>query len=95
MSKGNGLPRIDSISVGPLARRKALLIHWKGGGHNEVDISGWIAAGGDILARLDQPETFQKAKVMNYGSAIGWDDGDIAIDACEKAEAVSSPELPT
>ncbi|MDQ3560850.1 MAG: hypothetical protein M3453_17040, partial [Pseudomonadota bacterium] len=48
-----------------------------------MNLAGWIATGGDILAPLRNPETFNTARVAEHGAAIAWGDpdGDLAIDA--------------
>jgi hypothetical protein len=48
---------------------------------DSVDLADWIAAGGEILALLREAPVFAKASVGNYGAAVMWDDGDLAIDA--------------
>jgi hypothetical protein len=72
-------PRIEKVSVtGPATLR----VKWKGKGTAvDVNLTGWIATGGEALAALNRKDTFGKAKVGNYGSAILWDDGDLAVDA--------------
>ena len=75
----NETPRIEKVSVsGPATVR----VKWKGKGTPvEVNLTGWIATGGEALAALNKKDTFNKATVGNYGSAVLWDDGDLAIDA--------------
>ena len=51
-----------------------------------VNLSGWIATGGDILAPLRDPAMFSRAAIVNYGAAVGWDDDDLAIDALHLKE---------
>jgi hypothetical protein len=72
------LPRIERVSVrGPTTLR----IKWRRGASDDVDLAGWIATGGEILARLDHRDVFDKARVADYGAAIAWDDDDLRIDA--------------
>lgn len=75
------LPRIDGLKVdAPMTLR----IRWRGKRVADVvNMSGWIATGGDILAPLSDPEVFSRAVISNYGAAVTWDDGegDLAIDA--------------
>jgi len=72
------LPRIERVAVrGPTTLR----IKWRRGTANDVDLAGWIATGGEILARLGRQSVFDKARVADYGAAIAWDDGDLRIDA--------------
>src|SRR5262245_38865828 len=71
-------PRIERVVV---RLPSTLRIKWRGGSSNEVDLAGWIATGGDILAPLNDPDLFRDAKIADYGSAVGWDDADLRIDA--------------
>lgn len=74
----NGTPRIEKVSVtGPATLR----VKWKSKGTPvEVNLTGWIATG-EALGPLSRKDIFGKAAVGNYGSAVLWDDGDLAIDA--------------
>jgi hypothetical protein len=73
------LPRIEAVSV---ASPATLRLQWQGKRTGDsVDLADWIAAGGDILAPLREAPIFAKASVGNYGAAVVWDDGDLAIDA--------------
>jgi hypothetical protein len=73
------MPRIEAVSVEGTGR---LSVKWRGKARRDVvNLLGWIATGGKILAPLMVPTTFSKASVGNYGAAIMWDDGDLAIDA--------------
>ena len=73
------LPRIERAAVPGLM---SLRIHWRGvRAVDVVDLTGWVATGGDILAPLRDPSVFARARVENYGAAVAWDDGDLAIDA--------------
>jgi len=61
-----------------------LRVTWRGKRAAErVELAGWVATGGDILAALSDPAVFAKASVGDYGSSVKWDDGegDLAIDA--------------
>ena len=75
----NELPRIETVSV---TQPATLRLRWRGkrAGDN-VDLTGWIATGGDILAPLHNASVFARATVDNYGTAVVWNDGDLAIDA--------------
>ncbi|GLK86668.1 hypothetical protein [Ancylobacter defluvii] len=49
---------------------------------SRVDLTGWIATGGEALASLTNWVAFACVKPIEYNSAVAWDDdGDIAIDA--------------
>jgi hypothetical protein len=72
------LPRIERVAVrGPTTLR----IKWRRGTTNEVDLAGWIATGGEILARLADHDVFDMARIADYGAAIAWDDDELRIDA--------------
>jgi hypothetical protein len=73
------MPRIEAVSVEGAGRLK---VKWRGKTQKDaVNLLGWIATGGEILAPLTAPAIFSKASVGNYGAAIVWDDDDLAIDA--------------
>lgn len=73
------LPRIETVSV---AQPAILKLRWRGRrASDSVDLTGWIATGGPTLAPLREAPVFAKASVGNYGTAVVWDDGDLAIDA--------------
>jgi hypothetical protein len=75
----NELPRIETVSV---AQPATLRLRWRGKrAGDSVDLTGWIATGGETLAPLREAPVFAKASVGNYGAAVVWDDGDLAIDA--------------
>jgi hypothetical protein len=73
------MPRIETVAVEGAGR---LSVKWRGKTRKDkVNLLGWIATGGATLAPLKTPAIFSKAAVGNYGAAIVWDDGDLAIDA--------------
>lgn len=73
------MPRVQAVSVEGTGR---LSVKWRGRTRKDtVNLLGWIATGREILAPLMVPTIFAKASVGNYGAAIVWDDGDLAIDA--------------
>jgi hypothetical protein len=73
------LPRIEAVSV---AQPATLQLRWRGRPVGDsVDLSDWIATRGQSLAPLREAQVFAKASVGNYGAAVVWDDGDLAIDA--------------
>ncbi|HEV7600353.1 MAG TPA: hypothetical protein VGO49_08840 [Bradyrhizobium sp.] len=73
------LPRIETVSVVQPAR---LRLRWQGRrAGDSVDLTGWMATGGQTLAPLREAPIFAKASVGNYGAAVVWEDGDLAIDA--------------
>jgi hypothetical protein len=72
------LPRIEAVSV---TQPATLRLRWRGRrAGDSVDLTGWIATG-PTLASLREAAVFAKASVGNYGAAVVWDDGDLAIDA--------------
>lgn len=77
----SGMPRIKTVSVvGPMR----LLVIWRGAADaNDIDLSHWIATGGDTLAPLSDPKMFLKAAAFDNGAAVSWDrgEGDLSIDA--------------
>jgi hypothetical protein len=75
----NETPRIEKVSItGPATLR----VKWRGKGTPvDVNLTGWITAGGEPLAPLNKKDIFGKAIVGNHGSAVLWEDGDLAIDA--------------
>jgi hypothetical protein len=73
------MPRIEAVTVEGTGR---LSVKWRGKARKDsVNLLGWIATGGKMLAPLMMPSIFNKASVGNYGAAIVWDEGDLAIDA--------------
>jgi hypothetical protein len=78
-SMTNEFPRLEAVSV---AQPATLRLRWQGTlAGDSVDLTGWIATGGPTLAPLREARIFAKASVGNYGAAVVWDDGDLAIDA--------------
>lgn len=73
------LPRIEAVTIeGP----STLRVRWRGKrATNQVNLSGWIATGGDLLAPLRDPAMFSRAAVANYGAAVAWNEDDLAIDS--------------
>jgi hypothetical protein len=73
------LPWIEAVSV---TQPATLRLRWRGRRVGDsVDLAGWIATGGPTLAPLREAQVFARASVGNYGAAVVWDDGDLAIDA--------------
>jgi hypothetical protein len=72
------LPRIAKVKAD---LPSSLVISWRGGGKSQVDLAGWIAIGGEILAPLRDPALFATARVDEYGADVQWgDDDDLLID---------------
>lgn len=74
------LSRIARVSA---EGASALRIVWDAGDEVVVELAGWIATGGDILAPLRDVTIFRAPAVGEYGAAVVWGDpdGDLAIDA--------------
>jgi hypothetical protein len=73
------LPRIEAVSV---TQPATLRLRWRGRtASDSVDLTNWIATGGQTLAPLRKAQVFAKASVGNYGTAVVWNDRDLAIDA--------------
>lgn len=80
MTATKALPRIATVTrIGPTV----LGVTWRDGPSDRVDLAGWIATGGDILAPLKDEATFATARLGDFGAAVEWgpEDGDLAIDA--------------
>lgn len=81
------IPRIAEIWPDPGAM--AIKVIWKNSVRKPdyVVLLGWIASGGELLAPLREASTFGTARVINYGSAVGWaEDDDLTIDAVHLAK---------
>ncbi|HEY7243781.1 MAG TPA: hypothetical protein VH678_07845 [Xanthobacteraceae bacterium] len=84
------MPRIERA----VARRPTTLrIKWRSGRSVDIDLAGWIATGGDILAPLNNSALFAKARIADYGAAVTWDDEDLRIDAVH-LEHLAQEQLP-
>jgi hypothetical protein len=79
------LPRIEEVT----AAQSTLRVRWRNARKTDiVDLIGWIATGDEVLAPLRDPVVFAKARIENYGAAVAWDDGDLAIDAVHLKQLV-------
>lgn len=77
--KAAAMPRIGKVKAVVPSK---LTVSWKDGSTDRVELVGWIATGGDILAPLHDPKVFKTAHVGLYGAMVAWgDDEDLAIDA--------------
>jgi hypothetical protein len=73
------IPKI--VSATPTAPT-TIDVTWRHGGSDEIDLAGWIATGGELLAPLKDPALFRASRVGQYGEAVEWgESGDLAIDA--------------
>ena len=66
-------PRILAVgAVGP----GVLKIKWRGRSADRVDLSGWIATGGEILSPLGDGDVVKSPRVSDYGAGVAWGDED-------------------
>lgn len=74
------LPRIASVTV---AGPTVVDVDWTDGNAIRIDLAGWIATGGEILAPLADAHVFARVGVSEYGAGVTWDadEGDLGIDA--------------
>lgn len=73
------LPRISSVKA---TGTTTVEVKWARGTREQIDLAGWIATGGDILAPLRDPEIFRTARRGDFGASVEWaEDDDLAIDA--------------
>src|SRR4051794_22058127 len=72
------MPRITAVETRLPA---TVIVDVDNGERYMVDLTGWIATGGEIFARLQSSDIFELAFVSDHGAAIAWDDGDLAIYA--------------
>jgi hypothetical protein len=79
------MPRIQKVAA---TGSSTLKVKWKGGPTEVVELAGWIATGGDILAPLQNSRVFGKPFVDDYGSVVAWDEGDLRIDAVHLEQLV-------
>jgi len=69
-------------------------VKWKDRSSDRVDLSGWIATGGEVLAALRDGEVFKNPRVSEYGASIAWgDDDDLRIDALH-LEQIAAEQRP-
>jgi DNA-binding XRE family transcriptional regulator len=73
------IPNIAAVAV---LAPNLIDVTWTTGRSDRIDLTGWIATGGSILAPLADPAVFATARVDEYGCGIAWgDDDDLTIDA--------------
>jgi hypothetical protein len=73
------MPRISAVgAVAP----GVLKVKWKDRSSDRIDLSGWIATGGEILRMLRERDVFNRPRVSEYGANVAWgEDDDLRIDA--------------
>ena len=69
---GEELRRIRRVRPGD--EPKSLVVEWKGGGRDIVNLTGLIACV-KAFAPLAEPELFRQVDVVAYGLGIGWPNG--------------------
>jgi hypothetical protein len=74
------LPRVTEVVS---LNSPKVLVRWADGTDETVDLAGWIATGGNVLAPLESDAVFNTVRLGDYGASIEWgpEDGDLAIDA--------------
>ena len=73
------MPRIATVGA---IGAGVIKVKWRDRTSDRVDLSGWIATGGEVLARLLNREVFKSPRVSEYGSSVAWgSDDDLRIDA--------------
>ncbi len=89
------LPRINH--VWPIDESATLVIGWADGTRTPIDLTGVIARI-KAFAPLTDPELFRQARVIAYGSGIGWPNGlDYSADSlwmvAEEQRAMTTEEF--
>jgi len=85
------MPRISTVGA---IGAGVIRVKWKNRTSDRVDLSGWIATGGDVLARLREHEVFNSPRVSEYGSSVAWgSDDDLRIDAVH-LEQIAAEQRP-
>jgi DNA-binding transcriptional regulator YiaG len=75
------LLRIEKVEARPPT---GVVVRFRGDkASTSIELAGWIATGGEILAPIRDPRVFAKVGVSDFGAAISWDggEGDLSIDA--------------
>lgn len=85
------IPRISTVGA---VARSTIKVKWKDRSSDRIDLSGWIATGGEMLAPLRDVDVFKNPRVEEYGSSIAWgDDDDLRIDAVH-LEQIAAEQRP-
>lgn len=71
------MPRIKAVT--PQAGTM-LDIEWQNGTRSSVNLIGWIATGGDLLAPLKSEEVWKTATVEDFGATIEWARDDLGSE---------------
>jgi hypothetical protein len=74
-------PRIKAVAAeGP----STLIVTWKDGGTDSINLAGWIARGDDLFVPLKDRKVFEAPRIIDYGAAVAWDeDEELTIDTIQ------------
>jgi type IV secretory pathway TrbD component len=73
------IPRISAVGA---VAAGIIKVKWKDRSSDKIDLSGWIATGGEVLAPLHDGVVFNSPSVSEYGASIAWgENDDLRIDA--------------
>ena len=61
--------------VGPGDGQFSLVLSWRDGTEQAVDLSGLVAGSRHFHRFVDEPGTFRDARVVNWGHGIAWPNG--------------------
>ena len=67
------LPRVKQVSAGK--RPWSVNVRWKDGSESHIDLTGLIHRSRHFRRFLEDPLAFRKIKVVDWGAAIGWENG--------------------
>src|SRR2546423_888577 len=85
------MPRVSAVGA---AGDGVIKVKWKDRSSDRIDLSGWIATGGDILAPLRNGVVFKSPRVSEYGASVAWgDDDELRIDAVH-LEQIAAEQRP-
>ncbi|MEA2878803.1 MAG: hypothetical protein QOF14_3999 [Hyphomicrobiales bacterium] len=85
------MPRISAVGA---VGESVIKVKWKDRSSDRIDLSGWIATGGDILAPLHNGDVFKSPRVSEYGASVAWgEDDDLRIDAVH-LEQIAAEQRP-